>query len=395
MNEQACIGIFSAFYPPHLGGVEIYTRSIAHELTQMGYKVCIVTSQFDDSPNLEKDGALTIVRIPSVSLMNDRFPLIKPGPTTRRLIHYLMDKEMASVVINTRYYPLSHLGLRIAKRKGIRAVLLDHSSGPLDASQSVIGKAIRAYERVATNLVRKKAPASYGVSSKSAAWLEHLGLDACGVIPNAIDADAFRRAASPRNFKDELSLDDDALLIVFAGRLLEDKGVAELCTAVKEIARVRPQMHLAIAGSGPMDAQLSTLDDPHIHMLGRLSQADLAALLSQSSIVCLPSRYPEGLPTILLEAAVTNNALIVTDNGGTEEVVPTPAHGIVLEDGSTEQIRAALKRLYDDRNSATQMAACTKEHVEANLTWRRSAQALVKACQEHNLSSASNANVRC
>ncbi len=390
LNEQGCICIFSAFYPPHLGGVEIYTRSVALELIEMGHKVCIVTSQLGDEPNIDKIDNLTIIRIPTLPLMNARFPLIKPTLTTKRLLRFLIQMKMKWIIINTRYYPLSHLGLRIAKRKDIRAILLDHSSGPIDSSNGLTGKMLRTYERVVTQLARKKDPACYGVSHKSNTWLKHLGLDACGVIPNAINVQAFLHSASQKDYRNELSLGEDAFLIVFAGRLLADKGVMELCAAVEESSKKHPLMHLAIAGSGPLEAQLSSLKDPHIHRLGKLSQSDLAALLIQSNAMCLPSRYPEGLPTILLEAAAAKNALIVTDNGGTDEVIATPAHGIVLEDGSVPHIRVALERLYDDRNATSHLAAHAQEHVEANLTWRGSAQAIIEACQKSNPALASD-----
>lgn len=394
MNRQGRICIFSAFYPPHLGGVEIYTRSIALELIEMGYKACIVTSELGNEQLIDESETLTVIRIPSVPLMDGRFPLIKPGPTTKRLIHHLMEMEVSGIVVNTRYYPLSHLGLRIAKRKGIRPVLLDHSSGPISASSSITGKMIRTWENIATRYVKKMDPACYGVSRKSAIWLERLGLDAHGVIPNAINAQAFLASSSQRDFRTELSLGLDAFLIVFAGRLLAEKGVMELSEAVEAASMKRPQMHLIIAGSGPLETQLSNLKDPHIHMLGRLSSSDLGSLLTQSSLLCLPSRYPEGLPTILLEAAAAGNALVITDNGGTEEVVPSPSHGVILESGSVNHIQAALEQLYDDRDAASQLGMQAEAHVNETLTWRRSARALIDACKGHDQSLAAGTGMR-
>ena len=42
------IAIFTAYYIPHLGGVERYTFNLAKKLNQLGNEVIIVTTKYDD-----------------------------------------------------------------------------------------------------------------------------------------------------------------------------------------------------------------------------------------------------------------------------------------------------------------------------------------------------------
>ena len=92
------------------------------------------------------------------------------------------------VLVNARFYPHSLLGMRIARRHGVRPVVLDHGSAYLSFSNPVLDPAVRLYEHAMTAWGRRYDAAYYGISRKSAEWLGTFGIRAEGVIPNAIDA---------------------------------------------------------------------------------------------------------------------------------------------------------------------------------------------------------------
>jgi glycosyltransferase involved in cell wall biosynthesis len=83
-----------------------------------------------------------------------------------------------------------------------------------------------------------------------------------------------------------------------------------------------------------------------IRFLGNVE--DMPNLLRDCDIVCLPTRYGEGVPRILIEAAATGLASIVSDHPGCCEVV---------EDGVTGQILPASS---DDEMSKKLSAAIVK-----------------------------------
>lgn len=41
--SSPCICIFSALYPPSMGGVEAYTENLAQTLAEAGYRIIVVT----------------------------------------------------------------------------------------------------------------------------------------------------------------------------------------------------------------------------------------------------------------------------------------------------------------------------------------------------------------
>ena len=82
--KRVCI--FSAqYFPTSSGGVERYTYNIAKALRKRGIEVTIVTSRLGDTPEYEKSEEGEIYRLPSVGLMNGRFPVVSLGKEYRSI----------------------------------------------------------------------------------------------------------------------------------------------------------------------------------------------------------------------------------------------------------------------------------------------------------------------
>lgn len=69
-----------------------------------------------------------------------------------------------------------------------------------------------------------------------------------------------------------------------------------------------------------------------INWLGQISHINL--LLKQTDIVVLPSRYPEGIPRILLEAGAVGRPCVVYDTGGCGALIINGYNGYIVEQGN-------------------------------------------------------------
>ncbi len=114
--------------------------------------------------------------------------------------------------------------------------------------------------------------------------------------PPAVDP-----AARPRRARALLA---DAPLVLFAGRLAPQKGVADLIAAHDLLHYGMPELRTLIVGDGSLRPQLEELvlayrHDHAIRFLGHRN--DVPRLLAAADLLVLPSLY-EGLPNVVLEA---------------------------------------------------------------------------------------------
>lgn len=374
------IAIFSALFEPSVGGVEKYTESLARALAQRGNEVTVVTSRIDSSPLREEIGEYArVVRLPSWSLLDGRLPLPRRSGCFATLMEELESWEPDYVIVNTRFYGLSIVGLDFAKRMGVTPVLIEHGSAYITLGNDAVDKILHAYERWMTWRVKRFAPQFYGVSAKSCEWLGHFGIAASGVLSNAIDARSFRELSSGRDFRHEYGVPEDAMLVAFVGRLIPEKGVSALPQTAR-ILRDDPSIVFVVAGEGPERGALERSGLPNIVLVGGLDPRDVSALISQSDVFLLPSRS-EGFATSLLESAAWGVPSLVTDVGGARELQGPDAPFLIMDEASPERIVDGLRWVRDHRSEAESAGASALARVEDCYSWEETARLTELACE--------------
>ena len=222
-----------------------------------------------------------------------------------------------------------------------------------------------------------KYPAA-GISQKSAEWLGTFGIRAEGVIPNAIDAAGYRAAASGRDFRGELGLTEEGLMVAFVGRLIPEKGVTALIEASRDECLRSAGVTFVLAGDGPLAGDVSDAESSTLHWVGRLSREDTAALLLQSDCLCLPTRS-EGFSTTLLEASACGCPSLVTDVGGARELIPDDGYGTIMPDASAETVVREVLSLCERRSDLPLMGERCRRLVEGSYGWDDTAAKLERA----------------
>ena len=384
-KEIKKIVIFSAYYPPHIGGVERFTQNIADALIRKGIGVTVVTSSTSSEDyeveSVDSNG-VHVLRLPSFSIFNDRFSLLLPSAQLFRLKQHLKEEDFDGYVVNTRYYPLCLVGCRLSEQNGKKPVLIDHSSGPISSEKGLFGSVMRFYERRITSKISKTQPFFCSVSLRGLEWLQRMGLDAHHVIPNSIDAKQYRLISSGRDWRSELCLQPSTFLITYAGRLIPEKGLPKLLGALESIRQFNDDIVLVIAGNGPLSSELMSCSNPHIKYVGTLNQNDLSALLAQTDCFCLPTEYPEGLPTVLLEAAAQCCAIVVSDCAGASEVVANDSMGIILPQATSSAIAQAISNCIADRTKTRAMGQNVRKHILSAFSWNHTADKLLAIISE-------------
>lgn len=380
MKKNICI--FTSHYLPYLGGVESYTYHLCRELIKNGNKVIVFTNNDMKLKTIEKMDGIPVIRIPCFNLMGGRYPIMKMDREFFRLWKKLRKIHFDLVVINTRFYPHTVLGAIFARIEKTKCIILDHGTSHMTVEKPLADFLFACVEHGITLVDRMLCKNYYGVSQACCKWLEHFHIRASGVLYNAVDAENIRiKAENPvRNFRKEYGIGTGEIVIAYVSRLIKEKGVYELLDAVDMMNEDLP-IHLMIAGDGEEMEMVEKRQNYRIHALGRLSRDEVSALLGQSEIFCFPTKYPEGFPTVVLEAAAAGCYVITTNKGGSSELIRDNTYGRILEDIDKEELGRAIFYAVNHPAERKEAARKAQKLVEECFTWKQTAEKLEKLAE--------------
>ena len=172
---------------------------------------------------------------------------------------------------------------------------------------------------------------------------------AIDVIPNGIDTDKFRPVDRSEQSED--------LRIICVGRLIERKGVRELVDAFRQVIARVPAARLDLVGEGKLEdemrARVAGYGLEHAVVLhGAVAHDRLPQLLHRAAVFALPSHW-EGMSNALAEGIACGLPVVVTDTGGTAELVD--GNGRVVPVKDVDALAAALIELLADDTLRRQM----------------------------------------
>lgn len=170
-----------------------------------------------------------------------------------------------------------------------------------------------------------------------------------------VNTNVFRPFSPERPAPEVVDQPPDAPVVLMAVRLLWAKGVGEFVEAARILRRrgIDARFWLAgepdtdSAGFVPEDQLREWEDEGLIEWLGY--QTDMPALLNQADIATLPTKYNEGMPRFLVEAAACGLPIVTTDQEACRIVVKDGENGVVIPGEDSRALADALERLITDR----------------------------------------------
>lgn len=161
--------------------------------------------------------------------------------------------------------------------------------------------------------------------------------------------------------------------VVFAARMLRDKGLGEFVRAARMLRAEGANAHFVLAGDvdegNPASVSPATLrawhDEGVVEWLG--FQPDMPRIFREADIACLPS-YREGMPRVLLEAAAAGLPVVTTDVPGCREAIQPGVTGFLVPARNAEALAAALRRLIEDPELRGRMGAAGRALAERDFS---------------------------
>ena len=172
----------------------------------------------------------------------------------------------------------------------------------------------------------------------------------------------------PRVVRAELGFDADAPLILFAGRLAEQKRLDDLLKALDLLQSVLPDARTIIAGEGPLRERLEEMSrafhlEDRVKFLGH--REDVPRLMTAADLAVLPSAY-EGLPNVILEAMRLRKPVVATAAPGTTEVVVDGQTGLLVPTDNPPLLCRAIRDVIRDTSMARRLGEAGRARVEAH-----------------------------
>lgn len=186
-----------------------------------------------------------------------------------------------------------------------------------------------------------------------------MGVDPAKVtlVPNGVNLKRFQPRAAPQGAAARYGVDGKRVLLS-VGRLVARKGADHLIEAMQQIVRRCPDVHLLVAGDGPLRAKLEGLVhslalQKNVTLLGAVSDRDLDDLYALADAFALPNREmpdgdTEGFGLVFLEANACGKPVVAGRAGGAPDAVADQINGLTVDGHSVDAIAGAVISLFTD-----------------------------------------------
>lgn len=251
---------------------------------------------------------------------------------------------------------------------GVGVVRNINGRGWLYSSESPAALVLRPIYRLLHQLAaRSTSKTVFEIRDDQAFFERHrmIGRGGSLVIPGAgIDVERFddelAQAPPPSQLREKLGLDAFDVVMTVT-RITRQKGIPTLLEAAAQVCRQRPNTRFVLVGpretEGPLAVSQAEIDKyaPYVMAIGMRS--DVPALLKLADVVAFPTEYREGIPRVLLEAALAGAPIVTTSMPGCCEVIQDGWNGFRVPPRSPRVLAERILEILRDRNAAREMSA--------------------------------------
>jgi len=327
---------------PHIGGIEVLSTRFIPAMRDRGHEFAVATSHAGlDLPDTDEWEGVPIHRF--------------------RFRQAIGDGDLPAVARATR-------GVAALKREFRPELVHVRMSGPSVFFHLLTRDAHSCPLLVSVSAAPPEGGAGSGtlLSSvmSSAAWVtansEAILQDVLRLAPDVRSRASVIHPAQvmPRVEPAPLPLDPPTILCL--GRVVTDKGFDVALAAFARVRTVLPTARLVIAGDGPdrpeleADARALGLGEV-VSFRGWVPPERVPDLISEATVVAVPSRVREAFGLVAVEAALMERPVVATSVGGLGEAVADRKTGLLVPRNDVDAFANALLSLLRDPDRAAAM----------------------------------------
>lgn len=368
-------------YPPRIvGGIARVVHDLSKRLIKDGHDVTVVTYRDGETPYFENDKGVQVYRVDNYMIRPNNFIdwIMQLNFNMVAKASEIIAKEGKFDVIHAHDWLVANAAKTLKHSYDIPLVSTIHAtesgrnSGIHDNTQRYINDTewMLTYESteviVNSNFMKGHVQNLFG-----------LPFDKIDVVPNGINTTNFNGIERDYEFRRQYAADNEKI-ILYVGRLVYEKGIQHLISAMPKILNGYNDAKLVIAGKGGMldelKAQAEALGVSNkIYFTGYLNSKQVQKIYKCADVAIFPSTY-EPFGIVALEAMLAGVPTVVSDVGGLNEIIEHGVTGMKTYAGNANSIADSILAVLYDHQLATNIAKNAKAKVKELYNWNKIAQ---------------------
>ena len=368
-------------YPPRIvGGIARVVHDLSKRLIKDGHEVTVITYRDGKVPEYENDKGVEVYRVDNYMIHPNNFIdwIMQLNFNMIAKATEVINKEGGFDVIHAHDWLVTYAAKSLKQSFNLPMVATIHAteagrnSGIHDDTQRYINDTewLLTYEAteviVNSNYMKGHVQGLFG-----------LPFDKISVIPNGINLNNFTGIDRDYDFRRRFAMDNEKI-ILYVGRLVYEKGVQHLISAMPKILENYHDSKLVIAGKGGMIDELKSQVDSmglsnKVYFTGYLNQKEVQKMYKCADVAVFPSTY-EPFGIVALEAMLAGIPTVVSDIGGLNEIVEHGVNGMKSYTGNPNSIADSVLSLLFDPQLAMNVTKNAKNKVKDEFNWQKIAQ---------------------
>jgi glycogen(starch) synthase len=368
-------------YPPRIvGGIARVVHDLSQRLIKDGHEVTVITYKDGDAPEYESDKGVQVYRIENYMIRPNNFIdwIMQMNFNMIAKANELIANGEKFDTIHAHDWLVAYAAKTLKHSYNIPLVSTIHAtesgrnSGIHDEVQRYINDTewLLTYESseviVNSNYMKCELQRLFG-----------LPFEKINVVPNGININNFAGIERDYEFRRQYAMDNEKI-ILYVGRLVYEKGIQNLISAMPKILNGYHDSKLIIAGKGGMldelKAQANSMGlGDKVYFTGYLNAKQVQKMYKCADVAVFPSTY-EPFGIVALEAMLAGVPTVVSDVGGLNEIIEHGVNGMKSYAGNSNSIAdSVLSLLYDHKLSAN-ISKNAKNKVKEQFNWNKIAQ---------------------
>ena len=365
-------------YPPRIvGGISRVVHDLSHKLVKDGNDVTVVTYKEGDVPEFENDKGVKVYRVENYMIHPNNFTdwIMQLNFNLTSKATQIINEQGKFDCIHAHDWLVAYSAktlkdaFQIPIVSTIHATEAGRNSGIHDDVQRYINDTewLLTYESteviVNSNYMKCELQRLFG-----------LPFEKINVIPNGINLNNFNGIDRDYDFRRRFAMDNEKI-ILYIGRLVYEKGVQHLISAMPKIINGYHDTKLIIGGKGGMYDELKQQAknlgiENKVYFTGYLSSKDVQKMYKCADIAVFPSTY-EPFGIVALEAMLAGVPTVVSDIGGLDEIVDHGVNGMKSYAGNSNSIADSVLSLLYNHQLCDNITKNAKAKVKQEFNWNK------------------------